>query len=142
MSHGASNDCSCGDPTEILADLFETDLLELQPGERLWKLYCFRDLHHPTGLRHRIYTKEKVGGRLALLTFAVHNPPREDSDAGDPPPVRSALARVPDLANIDLDRLILAMRAQVGGNVCEELDLSGHASLDDQRGHLRSHIRA
>lgn len=140
MSHGANGECRCGGPGEILTDLVELDLLELQPGERLWKLYCFRDAGHPTGLRHRIYTKEKAGGRLAMLTFAVHNPPREDGAAGEAPPVRSALARVPDLSGADLDRLILAMRAQSVSSVCEELDLSAHADLDEQLARLRNHV--
>ncbi len=139
MTHGASQACRCGGPGEILADLVDADLLELQPGERLWKLFCFRDVDHPTGLRHRIYTKEKAGGRLAMLTFAVHNPPRED-DGEDEMPVRSALARVPDLSAADLDRLIVAMRAQAGSNACEELDLSGHGRLDDQIAELRRRI--
>lgn len=139
MSHRTNSECRCGGPGEVLADLVELDLLSLQPGERLWKLYCFRDAGHPTGLRHRIYTKEKAGGRLAMLTFAVHNPPREDEDAAETPPVRSALARVPDLSAADLDRLILAMRAQSGSNACEELDLSGLSHIDEQLARLRNH---
>jgi hypothetical protein len=138
MSQGETNECRCGGPGEILADLVEEDLLELQPGERLWKLYCFRDTSHPTGLRHRIYTKEKASGRLALLTFAVHNPPREGEDGARPAPVRSALARVPDLSPDDLDRLILAMRAQAGSNACEEMDLSGSGPLEAQLARLQS----
>lgn len=139
MSDGANGRCRCGGPEEILANLVEEDLLELKPEERLWKLYCFREVDHPTGLRHRIYTKEKADGRLALLTFAVHNPPREDGDEADPAAVRSALARVPDLSALDLDRLIVAMRAQAGSEICEELDLSGRGRLDDQIAELRVH---
>ncbi len=136
MSHGASNECRYGGPGEILADLVDRDLLELQPGERLWKLYCFRDAGHPTGLRHRIYTKKKADGRLAMLTFAVHNPAIGD-DGDQPPPVRSALARVPDLSPLDLDRLIVAMRAQAGSGACEEMDLSDQDHLDEQLAWLR-----
>ena len=45
------------------------------PDERLWKLYCFvSDEDQYTGLRHRIYTKQKPDGRLMMLTFAVHSP--------------------------------------------------------------------
>jgi hypothetical protein len=137
MSHGATDGCRCGGPDEILSDLAERDLLELQPGERLWKLYCFRDAGHPTGLRHRIYTKKKADGRLALLTFAVHNPPALGAGVSEAPPVRSALARVPDLSQDDLDRLIAALRAQAGSNSCEEMDLSGHSELADQLARLR-----
>jgi hypothetical protein len=127
---------------EVIEDLVEHDLLALQPGERLWKLYCFRDSDHPTGLRHRIYTKEKGDGRLALLTFAVHDPPRDDGDESDQPPrVRSALARVPDLSPDDLDRLIGAMRVQAQPDTCEELDLSQHRGLDEQLAWLRADAR-
>ncbi len=132
MSDGANNECRCGGPREILTHLVDEDLLELKPGERLWKLYCFREAEHPSALRHRIYTKEKVDGRLALLTFAVHNPPREDRAVAEPPAVRSALARVPDLSTEDLERLISAVRMQSGAHGCEELDLSSRGRLDDQ----------
>ncbi len=137
MSHGPADECRCGGIDEVLSDLVDQNLLELQPGERLWKLYCFRDADHPTGLRHRIYTKKKKDGRLALLTFAVHNPPTEGADVNGTRPVRSALARVPDLSPDDLDRLIAAMRAQAGSNACEEMDLSGQSQLDDQLARLR-----
>ena len=80
-SHG------CPGHEEILDDLNVHNLLSLGPGERLWKLYCFRTVGHATGLRHRIYTKQKADGRLALVTFAVHNPPDhtgEGSSRGHP----------------------------------------------------------
>lgn len=137
MSDGTADKCRCEGLDEILSDLVDQNLLELQPGERLWKLYCFRDADHPTGLRHRIYTKKKADGRLALLTYAVHNPPAEGADANDTRPVRSALARVPDLSPADLDRLIAAMRAQAGSDICEEVDLSGQNQLADQLARLR-----
>jgi hypothetical protein len=108
----------------------------------LWKLYCFRDAGHPTGLRHRIYTKEKRDGRLGLLTFAVHNPAREDGAIQGAPPVRSSLARVPDLSAADLDRLIGAMRTDAGSDACEELDLSGFTELGDQFAWLNDQLGA
>ena len=132
MSQVVRNERCCGGRAEIVADLVEHDLLQLQPGERLWKLYCFQDAGHPTGLRHRIYTKQKADGRLELLTFAVHNPRRDDGTAEDTPPVRSSLARVPDLSAADLDRLIGAMQSQAGGDTCDEVDLSRHGELTDQ----------
>lgn len=138
MAEGSRNVCRCGGSGEIIQDLVEQDLLELQPGERLWKLYCFRDSQHPTGLRHRIYTKEKADGRLALLTFAVHNPSRGESDVHDAPAVRSALARVPDLSPSDLDRLIGALRVQAESDACEEIDLSRHRRLEEQLARLRA----
>jgi hypothetical protein len=138
MASGEHKECRCGGPGEILADLIDEDLLGLQPGERLWKLYCFRDAGHPTQLRHRIYTKEKADGRLALVTFAVHNPARDGADMDETPPVRSALARVPDLSPGDLDRLIVAMRAQAGSNACEEMDLSQNGPLENQLARLHS----
>lgn len=126
---------------EVVADLIEADLLEIQPGERLWKLYCFWDAGHPTRLRHRIYAKQKVDGRLALVTFAAHDPAREDEDTPAPHngtrvqpsvTVRSAVARVPDLSPVDLERLTAAVRAQSTTSQCEELDLTEFASLADQ----------
>jgi len=131
-----TDNCTCP-RAEILNDLDTEDLLELQDGERLWKLYCFREAGHATGLRHRIYTKRKADGRLALITFAVHNPTHEppSEDNGAPPelpPVRSSIARVPDLSAADLDRLIAAMRQQMGSDACEELDLSDCTTRDAQ----------
>lgn len=137
MYHGGNSVCTCGGPGEIFTDLIEDDLLELGPGERLWKLYCFKDSSHPTALRHRIYTKAKPDGRLAMLTFAVHNPVRGNSESEEAPAVRSALARVPDLSPDDLDRLIDAMRSQAASVACEELDLSAHNRLDEQLAWLR-----
>jgi hypothetical protein len=139
MAHDAGSKCCCGGAGEIIADLFQQDLLELGPGERLWKLYCFQDAGHPTSLRHRIYTKEKRDGRLELLTFAVHNPQREDGSPGEAP-VRSSLAHVPDLSPADLDRLIGAMRLQAGSDACEELDLTGFAAPEEQLGWLRDQL--
>ena len=141
MSLDGSNTCRCGSPAEIVSDLLEQDLLDLRPGERLWKLYCFQDPGHPTGLRHRLYTKQKRDGRLELLTFAVHNPPRGDGSVQDALPVRSSLARVPDLSPADLDRLIGAMRSQAAPDACEELDLSRRGHLDDQLAWLHDQVR-
>jgi hypothetical protein len=108
----------------LLAD----DLLQLQDGERLWKLYCFRSAAgQSTQLRHRIYTKVKADGRLALVTFAVHTPA-----AGHV--VRSNIARVPDLPADALDRIIQAILAQtqVAADAFEALDLSALPSLAAQ----------
>lgn len=128
--------CGCPGAQEILADL-DDDLLDLQPGERLWKLYCFRTAGHATGLRHRIYTKRKTNGRLTLVTFAVHNPPDANNGANGHPiskAVRSGIARVPDLTVEDLDRIINAIRRQVqaAAETCEEIDLTQFATLQEQ----------
>ncbi len=135
MSQGMLKECPCPDAREILLDLIANDLLVMLPDERLWKLYCFREADHVSKLRHRIYTKQKANGRLELITFARHNPPQENEDAGgcsDAPSIRSALARIPDLSTDDLDRLITAMRAQTSPDECDEIDLSIHQSLDEQ----------
>lgn len=136
--------CRCPGGDEVLSDLSEQDLLALQQGERLWKLYCFHTKGNATGLRHRIYTKVKANGRLALITYAAHNPPRNGSGHagghGAPERVRSALARVPDLSAADLDRLIGAMRSQAGSDACEEIDLSHLKDLEEQLASLRSQI--
>ncbi len=135
-----SDNCTCP-RAEVINDLIAEDLLELQAGERLWKLYCFREAGHATGLRHRIYTKCKADGRLALITFAVHNPspdPQGEHNGAppEPPPVRSGIARVADLSAADLDRLIAAMRQQMTSDACEELDLSDCTTLDTQLARL------
>jgi hypothetical protein len=131
MANGESPARSGAD--EIVHNLREEDLLELGPGERLWKLYCFRAPGHATELRHRIYTKRKADGRLAMVTFAAHNPSNADDngDESGPRAARSALARVPDLSPADLDRLIAAMRTQ-SGQACEEIDLSDMTSIEQQ----------
>ncbi|MGQ9491044.1 MAG: hypothetical protein ACUVR4_09055 [Anaerolineae bacterium] len=138
MSQPASDTQSdrCPGAQEILADL-DDDLLDMQPGERLWKLYCFRTAGHATNLRHRIYTKCKPDGRLALITFAVHNPHRARDGANGHPirkAVRSGIARVPDLTMEDLDRIIAAIRHQVQATAetCEEIDLTRFATLQEQ----------
>ena len=131
--------CACPGADEIIYDLREDDLLELGPGERLWRLYCFRAAGHAADLRHRIYTKRKADGRLAMVTFAAHNPPNAGENGGESGPraVRSALARVADLSPADLDRLIGAMQAQPGGEACEAIDLSEVEPLEAQWEWLR-----
>lgn len=142
MSQDTHNDGPYPGTQEVLVDLIEHDLLGLIRGERLWKLYCFRKPEHTSRLRHRIYTKQKANGQLALVTFAAHNPPRENGDTGgcdDAPAVRSALARVPDLSTGELEQLISSLRAQTSADVCEEIDLSIYPSLDEQLACLRAH---
>ena len=122
-----ANPCPAG--PEVKADLLDDDLLRLEPGERLWKLYCFRSVAgQKTQLRHRIYTKRKQDGRLALVTFAVHTPDGQRS-------VRSNIARVADLPVEALDRVITAILTQIRATPehFDELDLSGYASLAEQR---------
>ncbi len=104
----------------------ELDLLHLAPNERLWKLYVFRPAAgRATRLEHRIYVTRKADGRLALVTFAVHTPAEGRA-------VRSGIARVPDLAVSDLDRIIAAIRRQVQAVECEEVNLSGVESVAEQ----------
>lgn len=141
MPHGTRNVSPSPDAVEILFHLVDEDLLGLLPGERLWKLYCFRETNHASGLRHRIYTKQKTDGRLELITFASHNPLNTNGDAGGnnrAPAVRSALARVPDLSASDLDRLIDAMRSHVSADECDEIDLTTYPSLDAQLARLKA----
>ncbi len=118
----------CPAAPEVLADLLEDDLLQLQDNERLWKLYCFRSAAgQRTQLRHRIYTKIKANGRLALTTFAVHTPVAGRS-------VRSNIARVPDLPVDALERIIQAILAQahIAPDEFEVLDLSELPTLNAQ----------
>jgi hypothetical protein len=104
----------------------ELDLLHLAPGERLWKLYIFRPAAgRAKRLEHRIYTKLKPDGRLALVTFAIHTPlPGQCA--------RSSIARVADLSVDNLSQIIQAIRRQTGADECEELDLSEVATLEEQ----------
>ncbi|MCU0501736.1 MAG: hypothetical protein MUC51_08200 [Anaerolineae bacterium] len=118
--------CSAG--PEVRADLFADNLLHLKPGERLWKLYCFWAAEsRATQLRHRIYTKLKTDGRLALVTFAIHTPIEGR-------PVRSNIVRVPDLPAQALDRIISAIIAQTKtpSEEIDELDLSAIPTLEAQ----------
>jgi hypothetical protein len=140
-----SNGCTGNE--EILDDLTVNNLLSLESGERLWKLYCFRTAGHATGLRHRIYTKQKADGRLALVTFAMHNPPETPGNGRSGMgrrAVRSGIARVPDLSPLDLDRVIAAVRAQAqaASDLCEEADLSAVETLDEQIAWLKNRQRA
>jgi hypothetical protein len=118
---------ACQGIDEIRADLLDEDLLKLGPGERLWRLYCIRPQSgQATDLRHRIYTKHKADGRLALVTFAAHNPGGKT--------VRSGIARVPDLSIESLDRIIEAIRQQTpsSGDDCETLDLGHLPTVEEQ----------
>ena len=57
---------------DLLHDLSTKDLLQLTSGERLWRLFIFRPLAgRATRLEHRIYTKIKSDGHLAMVSFAV-----------------------------------------------------------------------
>jgi hypothetical protein len=132
-----SDSCDRGD---ILDDLTGEDLLDMQPGERLWRLYCFRTQNDKSNLRHRIYTKRKPDGRLALVTFAEHNPTQAAGTA-PAPRVRSNVARVPDLSAGDLERLIEAIQTQAGAQSCEALDLSDQDDLLDQFAWLEQQLR-
>jgi hypothetical protein len=117
----------------MLRDLTEDSLIEFGPGERLWKLFCFRPAAgQATRLEHRIYTKVKPDSHLGLVTFAVHSPVPGK-------PVRSGIARVADLPPEALDRIIHAIREEthVGPEEDAEIDLSSIASLDEQLAYLR-----
>jgi len=113
--------------TDVWADLVDDDLLQLEPGERLWKLFCFRSAQgRAADLRHRIYTKLKTDGRLALVTFAAHTPAPGCV-------VRSNLARVPDLPVEALNQIIAAIQRGVESAAeYEEIDLSSMATLEEQ----------
>ena len=125
-THSWAHSWSAG--PEVRADLLGDNLLHIEPGERLWKLYCFWSAEgRTTQLRHRIYTKLKTDGRLALVTFAVHTPVASRS-------VRSNIVRVPDLPVQALDRIIAAIIAQTHTppEEIDELDLSEIATLEEQ----------
>ena len=125
--------CNCPIGPDLFSDLLESDLLQLAPDERLWKLYCFRPAAgQATALQHRIYTKLKPDGRLALVTFAVHMPSEGHS-------VRSRIARVPDLNMHALEQIIGAIQrdTQAKPEEYEEVDLSRFSTLEEQIQHLR-----
>jgi hypothetical protein len=114
-------------------DVTEADLLRLEPDERLWKLWVFRPAAgRATRLEHRIYSKQKPNGQLAMITFAMHTPNGEQA-------ARSNIARVPDIAPKDLEHIIESIRQQTqgAGDDYEEIDLSGMATLDEQLAHLQ-----
>jgi hypothetical protein len=125
---GPTDNGDCAESATLLADLVEDNLLELAGDERLWKLYCFvAHDSRESGLRHRIYTKRKPDGRLALVTFAVHSPA---------PGVRarSGIAKVSDLSVDALDHIIEAIQQQTGASDgdYQEIDLSAAPTLSDQ----------
>ena len=118
---------------EVYEHLAVQDLLELLPGERLWKLFCFRTADGPTAsLEHRIYTKCKPDGVLALITFAVQGP------VGGPT-LRSRIAHVPEISQGDLDHIIDRIRSQTDTSATEyqEVDLSHLPSLSEQWTYLQ-----
>jgi hypothetical protein len=117
---------------DLLADLSNSGPVHMEIDERLWKVYIFRPAAgRATHLDHRIYSKLKPNGHLALVTFAAHRP-----KGG--PPVRSGVARVPELSREDLGRIIDSIRRQT--NVAEdeyyEVDLSDLATLPEQLEYL------
>jgi hypothetical protein len=125
-ARSCANSCSAG--SEVRTDLLGDNLLHIESGERLWKLYCFWAAGgRTTQLRHRIYTKLKTDGRLTLVTFAVHTPVAGRS-------ARSNIVRVPDLPIEALDRIIAAIIAQTKTppEEIDELDLSAIDSLEEQ----------
>jgi hypothetical protein len=117
---------------DLLADLSSSGPVHLEPDERLWKVYIFRpSTGRATHLEHRIYSKLKPGGHLALVTFAAHRP-----NGG--PPVRSGVARVLDLSREDLGHIIDSIRRQTNAAEDEyhEVDLSHLATWPDQLEYL------
>ena len=132
MSTKDSKTSQAGTP-DVLRDLIDDGMLHLQEGERLWKIHIFHSAAgRGTHLEHRIYTKLKADGHLALVTFAVHTPVVGRS-------ARSGVARVADLTPGALDHLIDAIRQEtrVGSDEYVEVDVSHLATLPDQLAHLR-----
>jgi hypothetical protein len=121
---------------EVLADLADSGPVQVQPDERLWKLFIFRPASgRANRLEHRIYSKLKPDGRLALVTFAVHTPPGK-------PSARSGIARVPELTDETLQRIIDSIRREthIAPEEYEEIDLSHLGSLKEQVEYLRRTI--
>lgn len=117
----------------VIRDLTADGLLPLDDGERLWKLYIFRpEAGRATGLEHRIYTKIKPGGNLALVTFAMHTPAAGQA-------ARSGIARVPDISVDALDHIIDVIRreTQTGADEYTEIDLTKLPSWDEQLAYLQ-----
>ncbi len=117
---------------DLLADLSASGPVQLQPGERLWKVYVFRPATgRATHLEHRIYSKLKPNDHLALVTFAAHRP-----NGG--PSIRSGIARVPDLSREDLGRIIdsILRETRATEDEYDEVDLSHLATLPEQLEYL------
>jgi hypothetical protein len=113
-------------------DLASLNLLEMVHGERLWKLYFFQAQTGPdVCLEHCLYTKRKKSGRLAMVSFA-----RQLGGSGAPS--RSGLAKVADLSDSDLSRIVSAIRGETeaGGTSCIEIDLSSFGDLQGQYARL------
>jgi hypothetical protein len=121
---------------EVVRDLLVEQLLPFEEGDRLWKLYVFSPASgRATHLQHRIYSKVKPDGRLAMVTFAVHSPVEGLS-------TRSAIAHVPDLRAEALDHVIETIRreTQVGPDEYLEIDVSHLKSVSEQLAYVREQL--
>ncbi|HEX9115060.1 MAG TPA: hypothetical protein VGA61_03260 [Anaerolineae bacterium] len=119
----------------IIADLTDQSLWSLAPGERLWKIYIFRPASgQATRLEHCIYTKQKINGHLAMITFAAHAPAPGRR-------VRSGVALVSDLLPDALDRIISRIRQDTHTSPDEyrEIDLASRGDLTEQMAYLMEH---
>ncbi len=113
------------------------ELLPLESGDRLWKLYIFRPASgRATHLEHRIYSKIKPDGRLALVTFALHRP-------AEGPAARSGVARVPDLTAGELEHIVEAIKREshTDADEYEEIDLSHLPTVAEQLAYVRSRLQ-
>jgi hypothetical protein len=117
---------------DVLADLSPSGPVHVGPDERLWKLHIFRPATgRATHLEHRIYSKRKASGKLALVTFATHRPL-------DGQTVRSGVAQVPELSEQDLEKIIESIKKQTGGaDECFEIDLSHLSTWPEQLEYIR-----
>jgi hypothetical protein len=121
---------------EVVRDLLVERLLPLEEGDRLWKLYIFSPAGgRATHLQHRIYSKVKPDGHLAIVTFAVHSPVEGQA-------ARSAIARVPDLKADALEHIIETIRreTQVGPDEDLEIDVSHLKSVSEQLAYVRERL--
>lgn len=117
----------------VFPDLVGGTLLQLQEGERLWKLYFLRPTWgRDERVEHRIYTKEQANGKLALVSYNFRMPQGSR-------PVKSSAAMARDIPKDTLNQVIwnVVKKSQIGPDELEVIDLSDLATFDEQLQHLR-----
>ncbi len=117
----------------VFPDLVGGSILQLEPGERLWKLYFLRPAWgRDERVEHRIYTKQQADGKIGLVSYNFRMPPGSR-------PIKTGLATARDIPEATLNQLIwnVVRQSHIGPDELEIVDLSEFASFEAQIAHLR-----
>ena len=118
----------------VFPDLVGGSLLQLEAGERLWKLYFLRPASgRDDRVEHRIYTKEQRDGLIGLVSYNFRMPPNSR-------PVKANLAYAKDIPKDTLNQIIwnVVRQSKIGPEEFEIIDLSQIDTFEEQVKHLRS----